>query len=176
MTRGCLLCQRAPAKKAPCCGQKLCDEHRASSAAHSCPRQAELRAITSDPKRRKEWLRENAPEEAVTTAALRALNTLPGVSVWRTKRRQGPRKSDELDGVLDVTGYAAPEGIALFVETKREHKDDCLCSTCAAQRDFAARAAAAGCVVVTGVRTVQAAVDAVRLGLARARAKRGDAA
>lgn len=115
----------------------------------------------------REWKRANEPEEAMTTQAITELNKVAGVTVWRTKRRQGPRAKDELDGVLDIGGFAAPEGIAVYVEMKRNHKDDCLCGSCADQRDFAARAAAAGCVVVTGVRSVQQAVDGVRMGLAR---------
>jgi hypothetical protein len=167
MTHGCVICQRAPAKKSVCCEQKLCEAHEI---AHPCPRTAALLAMTPDDVKR--WKEENAPEEELTTQVLRALNLLAGVTVWRTKRKQGPRKSDDLDGVLDIGGHAAPEGIAIYVETKRTCKDGCACSSCTAQRLFAARAVGAGCVVVLGVRTVQQAIDGVRMELARARARR----
>jgi len=123
--------------------------------------------MTPDQVRR--WKKENAPEEEFTTQVIRALNLLAFVTVWRTKRRQGARKSDDLDGVLDIGGHAAPDGIAIYVETKRSCKDGCVCASCTAQRVFAERATGAGCVVVTGVRSVQQAVDGVRMGLARRR-------
>lgn len=166
MTRGCAICQRAPAKKAVCCSQKLCEEHTMD---HPCPRAAELLAMT--PQDVKRWKEENAPEEALATQVLAELNKLPGVTMWRTKRRQGARRSDDLDGVLDLGGHAAPDGIAVYVELKRDHKDDCGCRSCASQRDFAARAQGAGCVVVLGVRSLRQAVDGVKMGLARARAR-----
>jgi hypothetical protein len=165
MIRGCAICQHSPAKKSVCCGQRLCD---GCLLAHPCPRAAELLAMAPDDVKR--WKEENAPEEELTTQMIRALNVLAGVTVWRTKRKQGARKSDDLDGVLDIGGHAAPDGVAIYVEAKRNHKDGCVCASCESQRDFAARAVAAGCVVVLGVRTVQQAIDGVRMGLARARA------
>ncbi len=168
MTRGCSICQRAPAKKATCCGQRLCADHETS---HDCPRAAELTAIASDPKRRRAWLAERKHEDALTTDVIDALNKVPGVRVRRTKRRQGARSSDDLDGVLDVAGHAAPDGIAIYVEMKKDHADGCGCPSCAGQRDFGKQAAAAGCVVVLNVRSVAAAVDGVRMGLARARGR-----
>jgi hypothetical protein len=166
MIRGCAICQRSPAKKAVCCGQKLCEEHEV---AHPCPHAAELLAMT--PKDVARWRKENAPETAFTTQVRDALNLLPGVTVWRTKRQPKAHQKDDTTSVLDLSGFAAPDGVAIFVETKKDHKDDCRCVTCEDQRDFAARAAAAGCVVVTGVRTVQQAIDGVRMGLARARGR-----
>ncbi len=168
MIRGCATvgCPNPGAKRAKCCGLKLCP---ACVDKHPCPWAAELNAIADDPKRRKEWLAAHTPEESLTTQALEAINKLPGVEVRRTKRRQGARKSDELDGVLDISGDAAPDGRAIYVEMKRDHPDDCQCRGCVNQRDFAARAEARGCVVVLGARTAQQAVDGVRFGLAVAR-------
>ena len=164
MTRGCTLCQHSPATKSVCCGQRLCES---CTFAHPCPRAAELLAMTPDQVRR--WKLDHAPEDALGSQVLRGLNLIAGVRMRRTKRRQGARKSDDLDGVLDLSGHAAPDGIAIYVELKRNHPDDCACPSCGDQRDFAERAAADGCVVVTGVRSVQQAIDGVRMGLARRR-------
>ena len=50
-------------------------------------------------------------------------------------------------------------------------RSECGCDSCAAQREWGALLVASGGVYVADVRNVQQAVDGVRMGLARARAK-----
>lgn len=165
MKRGCdtPTCQR-PATKAKCCSARLCD------ACIDTHRHPELDAIAMDPKRLAQWRAENAPEQRLTADVVDALNQVPGLFAWRTKlgRRGG---NNEMSGVLDVSGVAAPDGRAFYVETKKVHPDACTCPSCVDQRDFAARVNGAGGVAVLGARTVSQAVDGVRMGLARARGK-----
>lgn len=180
MTRGCVLpgCGIGPAKKAICCGMRLCGAHSESGAAHDCPEQKRLLEIASSPALKKQWFSDNAPEEELTTLVIAALNKLPGLTVWRSKRKQGPRASTEADSVPDVIGYAHQDARFVGVETKRTCPPNCErdgCS-CGRQKDWGARLTAAGGVWVGDARTVQQAVDGVRLGLARARSKTGAAA
>lgn len=173
MTRGCSIpsCQRTPAKKAVCCGMKLCETHAETAAAHSCPRAAELRRIAADPKLLREWRAQNAPEQQLATALVERLNLISGVHVTAidsggARQRNGQRPEP---GMSDVIGWAAPEGIFIGVETKNTHKDDCGCDSCTAQRAWGARLRAAGGVYVDRVRSVNQGVDGVRFGLARRR-------
>jgi len=152
------------AKKAPCCDRLLCS---VCVEVHTCPRGEELGRIASDPKALAKWRRDHAPEESLTTLTIAALNKLPGVKVWRTKRKQGARAKDELNGVLDIGGHVAPFGLAIYVENKGAHKAGCSCPSCADQRYFAAEARAAGCIVVEDVREPAQAVDGVLEQLAR---------
>jgi hypothetical protein len=166
VTRGCTICQRGPAKKSVCCGQRLCDEHAESAKAHRCPRAAEL--LAADPKR---WRAANEPEQQLATALVERLNLVPGVHVTAidsggARQRNGQRPEP---GMSDIIGWAAPEGIFIGVETKNTHKDSCSCDSCAVQRAWGARLVAAGGVYVAGIRSVQAGVDGVRFALARRR-------
>lgn len=180
MTRGCEIvgCGAGKAKKAICCGMRLCEVHGASNAAHDCPEAKRLLETASDPVRKKQWLADRAPEEELTSLVIEALNKLPGVTVWRSKRKQGPRASNEADSVPDIIGYAHQDARFIGVETKRTCPPNCErdgCS-CGRQKGWGAQLAAAGGVFVGDARTVQQAVDGVRMGLARARAKRDEAA
>lgn len=166
MTRACEVCT-GRGKKAPCCGRLLCS---VCVEVHTCPRGEELGRIASDPKALAQWKRDHAPEGSKTTQTIAALNQLPGVCVWRTKRQPKAHSKDASSGVLDISGFVSPDGIALFVENKGTHAPDCDCLSCSDQRDFAARAKAAGCIVVTDVREPQQAVDGVLEQLARRRA------
>jgi hypothetical protein len=168
VTRGCTICQRAPAKKAICCGQRLCDEHAESCTAHDCPTQ---RALTSMSERDvKLWKAANAPEQTLTTAVIVAWNALPEIEFAWQGKKGGIRAHDVAPGLPDVLGYASDDARLCGAETKRNHKDGCGCDSCVAQRDFGARLTAAGGVYVGSVRSVQQAIDGVRMGLARVRA------
>lgn len=168
MTRGCSLatCQRASTGRCPWCKLRFCAEHELR---HDCPPQQAIARAADDPTLKRRALAERAPEETLTTQVIAALqSTVPGL--WRrTKRRQGNRSSDDADGVLDIEGIAAPDGIHCEVETKNDHRDGCACRPCASQRDRAEQVRGAGGVAVLGVRDVQAAVDGVRMELARKR-------
>lgn len=139
-----------PAKKVNCVCEPAPYLCHWCSDSHRCPSLANVDA--------KAWKKANAPEEALTTAVIADLNaTVAGLTCWRTKRKQGARASDQNDGVLDISGICAPDGIGVYVETKGKHKDGCGCDSCAAQRDFAARVNGAGGVAVLGVRDVMQA-------------------
>jgi hypothetical protein len=166
VTRGCVIanCGRSPAKKAVCCGLKLCESHASSVKAHDCPRVAELNAMTKD--QRRALL---TGEEGITPALVDALNKLPEIEMaWQSRKRGGVRANDAARAVADVT-FIARGGLHGEVELKGSHKDDCPCESCACQRDRAERIRGAGGVYIAGVRTVQGGIDGVRMGLARAR-------
>jgi len=174
MTRGCSIanCQRRPARKAVCCGQRLCEEHAASVKAHACPKAAELLSV--DPRR---WCAANAPEQRLATALVERLNVIPGIHVTAldcggARQRNGQRPER---GMGDVIGWAAPDGIFLALETKNSHQDGCGCDSCITQRAWGARLVAAGGVYVGGVRSVDQGIDGVRMGLARTRGRKGAA-
>lgn len=171
MTRGCTICQCSPAKKAVCCGIKLCEEHASSVKAHNCPRAAELDRVASNPRLLREWRAANEPEQALTIQVLVAVRALADIEeAWQGKKR-GVRESDLAPGLPDVCAIARGDARFVGVETKRNHKAGCICPSCEAQRDFGMRLVANGGVYVNDVRSVQAAVEGVRMGLARARGR-----
>lgn len=168
MTRGCVIpnCQRTPAKKAICCGMRLCEEHASSVKAHDCPRVAELNAMTKD--QRRALL---TGEEGITPQLVDALNALPEIEMaWQSRKRGGVRANDPARAVADIT-FVVRGGLHGELELKGSHKKDCPCRSCTAQRDRGDRIRGAGGVYVDDVRMLQQGVDEVRLAIARARAK-----
>lgn len=161
---------------------RLCQTHAESGAAHDCPEQKRLLEIASDPTKLKAWKLANAPEEAMRTQIILALNLLPDVHV--TAVDSGHKGGNGLTepGFADIVGRSRPDGIFIAVESKNSHaagerqKGECACKSCKAQRAWGASVVEDGGVYVAGVRTVAQAVDGVRIGLARARAKTGAAA
>jgi len=118
------------------------------------------------------WKKEHAPEQALATAVVNALNMLPGVHVVAVDsggaRQRNTQRAEP--GTADVLGWSSPDARFIAVETKCSHKAGCGCDSCSAQRAWGARLEAAGGVYVGNVRTVAEAVDGVRRGLASVRA------
>lgn len=145
-----------------------------------CPSCAESHGCDITHVNVKEWKKANAPEERLTTQIIEALNLLPGIRVERVDAGGANRSRNSVlrpdPGAADVQGCTAPDGRALYIETKNIHLDGCPCDSCGAQRLWGAARRAQGAVYVANVRSVRAAIDGVRSGLAIARAKTGEAA
>jgi hypothetical protein len=123
VTRSCALpnCQR-PAKKATCCGQRLCDAHELD---HDCPRARELLSMSKADARA--FL---SREDSVTVQVVDALNVCPDIELaWQARRRGGVRANDAARAVADVIAVSR-DGIHVEVEMKGSHRDACPCDSC----------------------------------------------
>lgn len=163
MTTGCVICGDR-CKKSICCSQKLCAAHEPT---HDCPRAAQLLAM--GPKQIAQWKKDNAHETSLTTKVLERLKLEPGLIAWRTKLQPGAHEGNANEGVLDISGFAAPDGRVFFIETKASHDAICSCKPCKGQREFVQRVRAAGGVALENVRSAVDVVEKLRTGLARVR-------
>lgn len=141
--------------KCACADARLCET---CTMVHRCPS-----LVNVD---RKQWLREHAPEEELTTAVIAALLKLEQVrAVWQAKKRGGVRANDAAGRVPDILGYVEPGARMIAVETKRAHAASCKCESCEGQRKWGARLVAAGGVYLADVRSVGDAVERLRAAL-----------
>lgn len=135
MTRGCSLptCGRSPAKKSSCCGLRLCEEHAATCAAHSCPTQALLmRGIAAASRRETpEGKLKREIDEALTKLGVWFVRVNAGG--FRGRMKGAPKGTPDFLGVLD-------SGRPFAVEAKATHSDTCSRKTCGCAAQRATRA------------------------------------